>query len=181
MKDIVQHGTAALEPFKGSTVGHPDPSWVLQLSDETLSNSNLYAVQKMFDGKFQFDVFFESASANQKLSCSSFPFYRCSNSTDGAPQPPHWTKESPLWWPSMTNASLKSSPSLPFPITSRSPHSPKPSPPTSLVVSATSMVNPLLTLGLRTSGTKMTNRPVRRIRKRARARRVRGWWIRRRC
>lgn len=74
MRDIVQHGTAALEPFKGSTAGHPDPSWVLQLSDETLTNSNLYAVQKMFDGKFQFDVFFESASANQKLSCSSSRF-----------------------------------------------------------------------------------------------------------
>lgn len=37
MRDIVQHGTAALEPFKGSTAGHPDPSWVLQLSDETLT------------------------------------------------------------------------------------------------------------------------------------------------
>lgn len=70
MRDIVQQGTIALEPFKGSTTGHPDPSWVLQLSDETLTNSNLYAVQKMFDGKFQFDVFFESASAGQKLSCT---------------------------------------------------------------------------------------------------------------
>ncbi|EIM90479.1 glycoside hydrolase [Stereum hirsutum FP-91666 SS1] len=71
MRDIVQYGTAALEPFKGSTAGHPDPSWVLQLSDETLTNSNLYAVQKMFDGKFQFDVFFESASTNQKLSSAT--------------------------------------------------------------------------------------------------------------
>ncbi len=29
----------------------------------------MYAVQKIFDGPFEFDVFFESASAKQKLTC----------------------------------------------------------------------------------------------------------------
>ena len=46
---------------------HPDPSFTLQLSDETLSGNNLLAFQKLFDGKFQFDVFFESRSAQKNL------------------------------------------------------------------------------------------------------------------
>ncbi|KIK79717.1 glycoside hydrolase family 63 protein [Paxillus rubicundulus Ve08.2h10] len=49
----------------------PDPSFVLQLPDETVTASNLFAVQKLFDGEFEFDVFFESSSASQKLDSST--------------------------------------------------------------------------------------------------------------
>ncbi|EGN96016.1 glycoside hydrolase family 63 protein [Serpula lacrymans var. lacrymans S7.3] len=52
------------------TAKAPDPSFVLQLSDEVYTGSNLYAVQKSFDGEFQFDVFFESQSAAQMLDAS---------------------------------------------------------------------------------------------------------------
>lgn len=45
----------------------PDPSFVLQLPDEAVTASNLYAVQKSFDGEFQFDVFFQSRSTLQTL------------------------------------------------------------------------------------------------------------------
>ncbi|KAI6109909.1 glycoside hydrolase family 63 protein [Pisolithus sp. B1] len=45
----------------------PDPSFILQLPDESVTGSNLYAVQKLFDGAFQFDVIFESGSATQTL------------------------------------------------------------------------------------------------------------------
>jgi mannosyl-oligosaccharide glucosidase len=38
------------------------------------TGSNLYAVQKMFEGKFQFDVFFESGSGKQKLNCKQNKF-----------------------------------------------------------------------------------------------------------
>jgi mannosyl-oligosaccharide glucosidase len=54
----------------------PDPSFTLQLSDETFSGSNLFAIQKFFDGKFQFDVFFESRSAHANLSCTRLSRYR---------------------------------------------------------------------------------------------------------
>lgn len=77
MQDIIKHGSPVLEQYKDSTIGFPDASWILQLNDETLSNSNLYAVQKMFDGKFQFDVFFESASGGHKLSCRSLYTLDC--------------------------------------------------------------------------------------------------------
>ncbi|KAF8459900.1 glycoside hydrolase family 63 protein [Gautieria morchelliformis] len=50
--------------------GPPDPSFVLRLPNEVYSGSNLFAVQKIFDGKFQFDIFFESGSAKQKLDAS---------------------------------------------------------------------------------------------------------------
>ncbi|KAF6764909.1 glycoside hydrolase [Ephemerocybe angulata] len=50
---------------------YPDPSFLITLPDDVYSNSNLYAVQKTFDGPFQFDVFFESASAKQKLSSAT--------------------------------------------------------------------------------------------------------------
>ncbi|KAI0933864.1 hypothetical protein AcV5_005895 [Taiwanofungus camphoratus] len=68
LRNILEYARNALEPHKDSTSGLPDPSFILQLSDELYSASNLYAVQKFFDGPFQFDVFFESASAKHKLS-----------------------------------------------------------------------------------------------------------------
>ncbi|KAJ2933986.1 hypothetical protein H1R20_g3111, partial [Candolleomyces eurysporus] len=49
----------------------PDPSFILTLPDDVYTNSNLFAVQKTFDGPFQFDIFFESASAKQKLSSTT--------------------------------------------------------------------------------------------------------------
>jgi mannosyl-oligosaccharide glucosidase len=56
-----------VQDVKGTNV-YPDPSFTLQLSDETLSGNNLLAFQKSFDGKFQFDVFYESGSAQKILS-----------------------------------------------------------------------------------------------------------------
>lgn len=58
-----------IAPYRDPAAGIPDPSFVLQLPDEIYSGSNLYAVQKSFDGEFQFDVFYESASSKQTLSC----------------------------------------------------------------------------------------------------------------
>ncbi|OCH95312.1 glycoside hydrolase family 63 protein [Obba rivulosa] len=67
MQNIIKHATEVLEPYREQKADMPDASFTLQLSDEVYSGSNLYAVQKFFDGPFQFDVFFESASAKQKL------------------------------------------------------------------------------------------------------------------
>jgi mannosyl-oligosaccharide glucosidase len=67
MKEISENAGNALQDVKGSNSA-PDPSFTLQLSDETLSGNNLLAFQKLFDGKFQFDVFYESRSAQKKLS-----------------------------------------------------------------------------------------------------------------
>jgi mannosyl-oligosaccharide glucosidase len=66
MKEIAENAGNILRDVKGSD--SPDPSFTLQLSDETLSANNLLAFQKLFDGKFQFDVFYESRSAQRKLS-----------------------------------------------------------------------------------------------------------------
>jgi mannosyl-oligosaccharide glucosidase len=66
MKEIAENAGNAMQNLKGSD-SHPDPSFTLQLSDETLSANNLLAFQKFFDGKFQFDVFYESKSAQKKL------------------------------------------------------------------------------------------------------------------
>jgi mannosyl-oligosaccharide glucosidase len=67
MKEIAENAGNAVQDVKGSNSA-PDPSFTLQLSDETLSGNNLLAFQKFFDGKFQFDVFYESRSAQKKLS-----------------------------------------------------------------------------------------------------------------
>lgn len=45
-----------------TTENLPDPSYVLQLSNEVLSSSNFFSIQKSFVGNFSFDVFYESAS-----------------------------------------------------------------------------------------------------------------------
>ncbi|CCM02864.1 uncharacterized protein FIBRA_04976 [Fibroporia radiculosa] len=70
IKNILTHGQEVLSPYTESPLGLPDPSFGLQFSDDVYTGSNLYAVQKMFDGPFQFDVFYESASAKQKLSAT---------------------------------------------------------------------------------------------------------------
>lgn len=69
MKSIIEHGQAAVAPYQDSPLGVPDPSFVLQLPDEVYTGSNLYAVQKFFDGPFQFDIYFDSGSVKQKLTC----------------------------------------------------------------------------------------------------------------
>jgi mannosyl-oligosaccharide glucosidase len=66
IKEIAHNAGKAVQDVKGSN-SHPDPSFTLQLSDETLSGNNLLAFQKFFDGKFQFDVFYESRSARKNL------------------------------------------------------------------------------------------------------------------
>ncbi|KAJ7715951.1 glycoside hydrolase [Mycena maculata] len=68
LQNIIKRAQEILVPYKDVAAGPPDPSFVLQLPDEVYTSSNLYAVQKSFDGEFQFDVFFESASSKQKLS-----------------------------------------------------------------------------------------------------------------
>ncbi|KAI0255396.1 glycoside hydrolase [Lactifluus subvellereus] len=69
-KDLFQNAGKAVKDIKASD-SVPHPSFTLHLSDETLSGSNLFAIQKLFDGKFQFDVFFESRSARQTLSSAT--------------------------------------------------------------------------------------------------------------
>ncbi|KAJ7063071.1 glycoside hydrolase [Mycena amicta] len=71
LQNIVKRAQEVLAPYKDSTTGPPDPSFVLQFTDEVYTGSNLYAVQKTFDGEFYFDVFFESASSKQKLSAAT--------------------------------------------------------------------------------------------------------------
>ncbi|KAH9053836.1 glycoside hydrolase [Lactarius vividus] len=71
---IIQHLTQnAGKAVEGMTDPKraPDPSFTLQLSDETFSGSNLFAIQKFFDGKFQFDVFFESRSSHANLNSAT--------------------------------------------------------------------------------------------------------------
>ena len=72
MKSILEHGQAAVAPHQNSPLGVPDPSFVLQLPDDVYTGSNLYAVQKFFDGSFQFDIYFDSGSVKQKLTCKRF-------------------------------------------------------------------------------------------------------------
>ena len=62
----MEHAQAAVASYKDSP---PDPSFVLQLPDDVYSGSNLYAVQKIFEGPFQFDIYFDSGSVKQKLTC----------------------------------------------------------------------------------------------------------------
>ena len=66
LKNILDHARDVLAQYDPSK-GLPDPSFTLQLSDEVYSSSNLWAVQKLFEGPFQFDVYYESESAKHPL------------------------------------------------------------------------------------------------------------------
>ena len=76
MDAVLRHAQDVLAPYKDTGTGPPDPTFTLQLPDEVYSGSNLYAVQKTFRGKFHFDVFFDSPSVKQKLSCRPQYIYR---------------------------------------------------------------------------------------------------------
>ena len=67
MQPVMKYATDAFEPFKDGARGYPDPSFIFQLPDEISFGSNFYAVQKSYDGPFQFDVFYENSK--KKLSC----------------------------------------------------------------------------------------------------------------
>jgi mannosyl-oligosaccharide glucosidase len=67
LQNIITQARAVIEPYQSTPASVPDPSFALQLNDEILSGSNLFAIQKTFDGAFSFDVYFESASAGHKL------------------------------------------------------------------------------------------------------------------
>jgi hypothetical protein len=69
MDDITTRAGKILEPFNSQEHRGkvPSPAFTLQVSHSIQPGSNLYAVQKTFSGPFQFDVFYESASANHKL------------------------------------------------------------------------------------------------------------------
>jgi mannosyl-oligosaccharide glucosidase len=69
MKALIDRAREVLVPYQDPAVGLPDPSFVLQLPDDVYTNSNLYAVQKLFDGPFEFDVIYDSGSNKQKLTC----------------------------------------------------------------------------------------------------------------
>ncbi|KAF8061451.1 glycoside hydrolase [Lyophyllum atratum] len=71
LKALIDRAREVVAPYQDPAAGPPDPSYVLQLPDEVYTGSNLFAVQKFFDGAFQFDVFFESKSSKQKLTAST--------------------------------------------------------------------------------------------------------------
>jgi mannosyl-oligosaccharide glucosidase len=76
MQDIILRANDILKPYVANPKdGYPEPSFFLQMSNDVHTDSNLYAVQKLFEGEFQFDVFFESASAKRELSCESLFFF----------------------------------------------------------------------------------------------------------
>lgn len=80
LQALIKRAQEVIAPYREGSIGAPEPSFVLQLPDEVYTGSNLYAVQKSFEGEFQFDVFYESASSKQHLSCELTPaLYRASS------------------------------------------------------------------------------------------------------
>ncbi|KIL68625.1 glycoside hydrolase family 63 protein [Amanita muscaria Koide BX008] len=67
---LVDHARELVAPYTNPSADPPDPSYTLQLPNEVMMGSNLFAVQKMFDGPFQFDVYYDNASNKQKLDAS---------------------------------------------------------------------------------------------------------------
>lgn len=112
MKDVAQNAEKAIKDVNAANNFAPDPSFTLQLSDETLSGSNLLAFQKFFDGKFQFDIFYESRSAQNNL--SGICLYNCYQFSRGLTfvQPLHLTKESPHFPIHSTSVFLRNFPFL---------------------------------------------------------------------
>jgi mannosyl-oligosaccharide glucosidase len=74
LKTILEHGRDVVTPYTNQQKGMPDPSYVLSLPNDVLYGSNVFGVQKHFDGPFQFDVIFDSASNTQKITRTTIIF-----------------------------------------------------------------------------------------------------------
>lgn len=76
MDQIFARASEILEPFRSQEFrgNVRKPAFTLQVSNIVQPGSNLFAVQKTFSGAFQFDVFYESASANHKLDGTGFAY-----------------------------------------------------------------------------------------------------------
>ncbi|KAH9946321.1 glycoside hydrolase [Epithele typhae] len=68
MAPLMKYASEVVEGYKDGTKGFPDAAFIFQLPDESYTGSNLYAVQKHYDGPFHFDIFFQSGK--QKLTSS---------------------------------------------------------------------------------------------------------------
>jgi hypothetical protein len=106
MKPLLDHAQEVIAPYQDSSVGMPDPSFVLQLPDDVYIGSNLYAVQKFFDGPFQFDIYFDSGSVKQKLTCERTFFIMnfIQKVLIDQTQPPYWIRVSRHWLKHTVNA-----------------------------------------------------------------------------
>ncbi|KAF9484872.1 glycoside hydrolase [Pholiota conissans] len=71
LRSIIERARPMIQEYQDPTTGAPDPSFLLQLPDEAGIGSNLFGVQKSFDGPFQFDVYFDSASVKQELTAQT--------------------------------------------------------------------------------------------------------------
>ncbi|KAF8892637.1 glycoside hydrolase family 63 protein [Infundibulicybe gibba] len=71
LRAIIVRAQEVIAPYQDPKMGVPDPSFVLHLPNDVFTGSNLFAYQKFFEGAFEFDVFYESASSKQKLSSST--------------------------------------------------------------------------------------------------------------
>jgi mannosyl-oligosaccharide glucosidase len=63
---ILQSITSAAQPFIGKYEMNdmPDPALSLSLPNEVRTGANFFAFQKTFEGRFTWDVFFDSKSAS---------------------------------------------------------------------------------------------------------------------
>lgn len=67
MNAIVETAKPIINALKAT--GPPDPSFLLALPNTVQENSNLLAVQKIYDGAFEFDIFYDAPDVDEKLDC----------------------------------------------------------------------------------------------------------------
>jgi mannosyl-oligosaccharide glucosidase len=98
MDEVFARTSVILEPFRSQDYKGkvPNPAFTLQVSNSIQPGSNLYAVQKAFKGPFQFDVFYESASANHKLDGTVPPLLASLVTLTSTPQRRAWIRGSQL-------------------------------------------------------------------------------------
>ncbi|KAG8941772.1 Processing alpha glucosidase I [Tulasnella sp. 424] len=71
-KAIMDFVGPQLPYYRDQGMAYPEPGLILTLPDDVGNGNNFYALQTTYDGEFSFDVFFESASAESKLSGETF-------------------------------------------------------------------------------------------------------------
>ncbi|KAG8861996.1 Processing alpha glucosidase I [Tulasnella sp. 330] len=71
-KAILEFAMPIATKYQEQQKSLPEPAFLLALPDDITSGSNIYAIQKQFEGEFTFDIFYESASGGHRLDASVF-------------------------------------------------------------------------------------------------------------
>lgn len=65
MQNVLSSAQREIPKYSSGT--HPEPAFILSLSNEVYNGASLFAIQKAFEDEFSFDVYYDAPGVKPKL------------------------------------------------------------------------------------------------------------------